>query len=82
MQYYFLDFKVWNGIFGKPQNSENDQEMSMTMHHEEETLNYSYTMGCPSVRGDTMQSTSFREWIILHTGGQIWYDCFIPITSV
>ena len=44
----------------------------------------SYTMGCPPVRGDNPRaiSTSFSEWIILRTGGQTWYDYFIPPTSV
>ena len=43
-----VDIKVLNGIFGKPIRSENDQEISMTMHYEEETL----SMRCPPVRGD------------------------------
>ena len=33
-------------------------------------LSYSYTMGCPPVRGDNPRA--FSEWIILRTGGQTW----------
>ena len=38
-------------------------------------LSNSYTMGCPPVRG-------FSLWVILRTGGQAWYNYFIPPTSV
>ena len=40
----------------------------------------SYTMGCPPVRGDNPRA--YNEWIILRTGGQTWYNYFIPPTSV
>ena len=32
--------------------------------------------------GDVLCSTSFSEWIILRTGGQTWYNYFIPPSSV
>ena len=36
-------------------------------------------MGCPPVGGDNPRAS---EWIILRTGGQTWYNYFIPPTSV
>ena len=36
----------------------------------------SYTMGCPAVRGDNPRALALR------TGGQTWYNYFIPPTSV
>ena len=42
-------------------------------------LRNSYNMGCPPVCGESM---SFSEWIILGTGGQIWYNYFIPLIYI
>ena len=39
----------------------------------------SYNMGCPPERGDNPRAL---EWIVLRTGGQTWYNYFIPRTSV
>ena len=38
-------------------------------------ISNSYTMGCPPV-------LYFSSWIILRTGGQTWYNYFIPPTSM
>ena len=37
---------------------------------------------CNSYTRCCLSSTSFSEWIILHTGGQTWYNYFIPPISV
>ena len=42
------------------------------------SLSNSYTMGCLPVRDDNPRA--FSEWIILRTGGQIWYNYFMPPT--
>ena len=40
----------------------------------------SYTMGCPPVRGDNPQALA--HGLSPRTGGQTWYNYFIPPTSV
>ena len=43
-------------------------------------LSYSYTMGCPPVRGDNPQALA--SGLSPRTGGQTWYNNFISPTSV
>ena len=43
------------------------------------TESKSHFMGCSPVRGDD-NPRAFSEWIILRTGGQTWYNYFIPPT--
>ena len=43
-------------------------------------LSDSYTMGCPPVRGDNPRALA--SGLSPRTGGQTWYNYFIPLTSV